>query len=381
MRGRHMSDKTKTLKGKTPSRRKFMKTAAATGVAAVAASSLAAPAVAAERVEAAMVATWPRDFPGLGTGAQRLAKRLSDMSDGRIQVTYYAANERVKAFDSFDEVASGNSQMYHGADYYWVKKHPAFGYFTACPFGFTYSEINAWIHHGGGQALWDELTDDFGTQSFIAGNTGVQMGGWFNKKIRSANDLKGLKMRMPGLGGQVLGKLGGSPISLPGGQIYENLINGTIDACEWVGPWNDERSRFYEAAKYYYWPGMHEPGTLITLGCNKSWLTSLSKTDQMIIEHAATVQNEMMLTEYNANNGAALQRLINDHGVELREFNDDVIDAMGEASEELYAELAEGNELTGRILESFKKARSDIGDWLKIADHGYTAQRRRVLEG
>jgi len=213
----------KSLKTSTSSRRKFFKTAAATGVAAVAVSSLSAPAVAKERVEASMVATWPRDFPGLGTGAQRLAQRLSDMSDGRIQVTYYAANERVKAFDSFDEVASGNSQMYHGADYYWVKKHPAFGYFTAVPFGFTYAEMNAWLKFAGGQELWDELTDDFGTQSFAAGNTGVQMGGWFNKKIRSANDLKGLKMRMPGLGGQVLGKLGGSPISLPGGQIMKTL--------------------------------------------------------------------------------------------------------------------------------------------------------------
>ena len=148
----------KSLKGKSPSRRKFFKAAAATGVAAVAASSLAAPAVAAERIEAAMVATWPRDFPGLGTGAQRFAKRLADMSDGRIQVTYYASGERVKAFDSFDEVASGNSQMYHAADYYWVKKHPAFGYFTACPFGFTYSEINAWIHHGGGPVSYTHLT-------------------------------------------------------------------------------------------------------------------------------------------------------------------------------------------------------------------------------
>ena len=182
----------KSLKvSNTPSRRKFFKAAATTGVAAVAATSLSAPAVAKERVEASMVATWPRDFPGLGTGAQRLAQRLSDMSDGRIQVTYYAANERVKAFDSFDEVASGNSQMYHGADYYWVKKHPAFGYFTASPFGFTYSEMNAWLKYAGGQELWDELTDDYGTQSFAAGNTGVQMGGWFNKKIRSANDLKG----------------------------------------------------------------------------------------------------------------------------------------------------------------------------------------------
>ena len=153
-----MSNKTKTLKGKTPSRRKFMKAAAATGVAAVAASSLAAPAVAADRVEIAMVTTWPRDFPGLGTGAQRFAQRMIDMSDGRFQVQYFASGERVKAFDSFDEVASGNSQMYHGADYYWVKKHPAFGYFTSVPFGFTYTEMNAWIRFGGGQQLWDELT-------------------------------------------------------------------------------------------------------------------------------------------------------------------------------------------------------------------------------
>ena len=305
----------KSLKRKTPSRRKFFKAAAATGVAAVAASSLAAPAVAADRVEISMVATWPRDFPGLGTGAQRFADRLGEMSDGRIQVSYYASGERVKAFDSFDEVASGNSQMYHAADYYWVKKHPAFGYFTASPFGLTYSEFNAWIHFAGGQELWDELTDDYGTQSFIAGNTGVQMGGWFNKKIRSANDFKGLKMRMPGLGGQVLGKLGGSPISLPGGQIYENLVSGAIDATEWVGPWNDEIMKFQEAAKYYYYPGFHEPGSALAAGCNKSWLESLSKSDQTMIEAAAAMENDVMMAEYNAKNGAALARLINDHGV------------------------------------------------------------------
>ena len=213
----------------------------------------------------------------------------------------------------------------------------------------------------------------------MAGNSGVQMGGWFNKEINSPDDLKGLKMRIPGLGGMMMSKLGVSVVGVPGGQIYENLVNGTIDATEWVGPWNDERSRFYEAAKYYYWPGVHEPGTVITLGTNKSWFTSLSKTDQMIIEHAATVQNEMMLTEYNAMNGAALQRLVNDQGVELKEFNEDVIDAMGEASQELYEELAEGNELTGRILASFKKSRDEISGWLKLADNAFTAQRNRVL--
>jgi len=369
----------KSLKGKTPSRRKFFKAAAVTGVAAVAASSLAAPAVAADRVEASMVATWGRDFPGLGTGAQRFAQRISDLSDGRIQVTYYAANERVKAFDSFDEVASGNSQMYHAADYYWVKKHPAFGYFTSVPFGFTYTEINAWIRFGGGQELWDELTDQFGTKSFMAGNTGVQMGGWFNKKIRSPNDFKGLKMRIPGLGGQVIGKLGGSPISLPGGQIYENLVSGAIDATEWVGPWNDEAMKFQEAAKYYYYPGMHEPGSMLACGCNKSWLTSLSKSDQAIIEGAASMENDVMMAEYNAKNGAALSRLINDHGVKLEQFSDKVYDGFAKGAEEVFGEVQAHSDLAARTHASFLKGRKDIGAWTNLSDSPYIRQRNRAL--
>ena len=375
-----MTKEKKSLKEKkTPSRRRFFKAAAATGVAAVAASSLAAPAVAADRVEASMVATWGRDFPGLGTGAQRFAQRISDLSDGRIQVTYYAANERVKAFDSFDEVASGNSQMYHAADYYWVKKHPAFGYFTSVPFGFTYTEMNAWIRFGGGQELWDELTDQYGTKSFMAGNTGVQMGGWFNKKIRSPNDFKGLKMRIPGLGGQVIGKLGGSPVSLPGGQIYENLVSGAIDATEWVGPWNDEAMKFQEAAKYYYYPGMHEPGSMLACGCNKSWLTSLSKSDQMIIEAAAAMENDVMMAEYNAKNGAALARLINDHGVKLEQFSDKVYDGFAKAAEEVFGEVQAHSDLAARVHASFLKGRKEIGSWTNLSDSPYIRQRNRAL--
>ena len=369
----------KSLKGKSPSRRKFFKAAAATGVAAVAASSLAAPAVAADRVEISMVATWPRDFPGLGTGAQRFADRLGAMSDGRIQVSYYASGERVKAFDSFDEVASGNSQMYHAADYYWVKKHPAFGYFTAVPFGFTYSEINAWIHYGGGQALWDELTDDFGTQSFICGNTGVQMGGWFNKKIRSANDFKGLKMRMPGLGGQVLGKLGGSPISLPGGQIYENLVSGAIDATEWVGPWNDEAMKFHEAAKYYYYPGMHEPGSTLACGVNKSWFTSLTKSDQLMIKTACDWADTTTMAEYNAKNGAALDRLVNENGVKLEKFNDKVYDAFAKGAAEVYDEVQQHSALAKKVHAAFIKGRKEIGAWTNLSDSPYIQQRNRAL--
>jgi len=227
-------------------RRKFIKGAAvASGATAVAASTFPAPAYAQKRIEITMVATWGRDFPGLGTGAQRFAKRLSDMTDGRMNVKYYAANERVKAFDSFDEVASGNAQMYHAADYYWKGKHPGWAYFTAVPFGFVFSEINSWINFGGGQELWDELAGSFGLKCLSCGNTGVQMGGWFRKEINSADDLKGLKMRIPGLGGDVMAKLGASPVSLPGGQIYEALISGAIDATEWVGPWNDSFYKFY----------------------------------------------------------------------------------------------------------------------------------------
>ena len=350
------------------------------GGAAVA-STIAAPAIAKERVEIAMVSTWGRDFPGLGTGAQRFAQRLNDMSDGRIQVTYYAANERVKAFDSFDEVASGNAQMYHGAEYYWKGKHPGWAYFTSVPFGLTYTEMNAWIRFGGGQELWDELGADYGLKGLMCGNTGVQMGGWFRKEINSVDDFKGLKMRMPGLGGDVFAKLGGSPVSLPGGQIYENLISGAIDATEWVGPWNDELMKFYEAAKYYYYPGMHEPGAMLACGMNKTWWDGLSKSDQLMIEAASSMENDVMMSEYNAKNGAALKRLVNDQGVKLRQFNDDIYDGFAEASEEVFAEVQEHSDLANRIHQSFVTARTDIGAWAEISDQAYLTQRNRALGG
>ena len=258
-------------------RRSFVKGAAIGAVAA----PLAAPALAQERIEMAIVATWGRDFPGLGTGAQRYAQTIQDLSGGRIQVSYYAAGERVGAFDSFDEVASGNAQGYHAADYYWKGRHPGWGYFTAVPFGLTYSEMNAWIRHGGGQELWDELAGEFGLKCIMAGSTGTQAGGWFNKEINSADDFNGVKMRIPGLGGDVIGKLGGSPVTVPGGLIYENLVSGAIDATEWVGAWNDEIMKFYEAAKYYYYPGMHEPASQLAAGFNASFWGSLSDVDTM----------------------------------------------------------------------------------------------------
>lgn len=340
---------------------------------------LAAPSVNKERIEVAMVSTWPRDFPGLGTGAQRFAQSVTDATDGRIQVTYYAAGERVGAFDSFDEVASGNAQMYHGADYYWKGKHPGWAYFTAVPFGLTYTEIDAWMKFMGGQELHDELAGSFGLKCIPCGNTGVQWGGWFNKEINSADDIKGLKMRIPGLGGDVMAKLGASPVSLPGGQIYENLVSGAIDATEWVGPWNDEAMKFYEAARYYYYPGMHEPGSQLSIGMNADFWSNLSEADQLLMKHLAYSENANMMAEYNAKNGAALIRLQNEQGVEVKAFNDEVYAAFGRGASEVFAEVVEHSDLARRIHESFLNARTTVGDYLMLNDVDYINKRNKVL--
>jgi len=360
-------------------RRDFIRKGAVGVGGVAAATTLAAPAIAQKRIEVAMVSTWPRDFPGLGTGAQRFAKRLSDMTDGRIQIAYYAGGERVKPFDSFDEVASGNAQMYHAADYYWKGKHPGWAYFTAVPFGMVYNEINAWINWGGGQELWDELAAGFDLKCLACGNTGSQMGGWFRKEINSADDLKGLKMRIPGLGGDVMAKLGASPVSLPGSQIYENLVSGAIDATEWVGPWNDSFLKFYEAAKYYYYPGMHEPGSMLSLGMNKSFWESLSPSDQLTIEAAGKMEDQVMMSEYNAKNGESLAKLINEQGVQLRVFSDDIYDSFGEAATDVFEEIRDHSDLASRIHESFLKSRKEVGAWMNISDLEYLRQRNRVL--
>ena len=342
---------------------------------------VASPAVMKDVKEMAIVSTWPRDFPGLGLPAQRLAARITELTGGEINVTYFAAGERVGAFDSFDEVSSGNAQAYIGADYYWKGKHPGWAPFTAIPFGLTYTEIDAWTKYAGGQELWDELAGEFGLKNFAMGNTGVQMGGWFNKEINSADDLKGLKMRIPGLGGDVMAKLGASPISVPGGQIYENLISGAIDATEWVGPYNDYFMKFYEAARYYYYPGMHEPGSQLALGMNRAFWDGLSDTHKAIIEAACNEENARTMAETNANNGAFLKKLIDEQGVRLREFNDDVYQSFGQAAAEVIEEARDHSPLAKRIFDSHLAARTEIGAWTALSDVAYILKRNKVLGG
>ena len=357
-------------------RRKFLKGAAVAGAATAVTS---APAIASSKKELVIVSTWPRDFPGLGISAQRLADRINQLSEGRIATQYFAAGERVGAFDVFDEVASGNSQAYIAADYYWVGKHPAFAYFTSVPFGMTTVEWNAWIKFGGGQALWDKISGEFGLKALACGATGTQAGGWFNKEIESPDDLKGLKMRIPGLGGSVMSKLGVSTVSLPGGQIYENLVSGAIEATEWVGPYNDYFMKFYEAAKYYYTGGMHEPGGGLAFGMNQGWYNDLTDWEKSVIEAACNEEHAAQYEEAMARNGEYMNKLVNDHGVQVRAFNEEVWDAFGEAAEEVFAETRDHSALATEVDDAFQAALREIGGSMAMFEGTFVNQRNRVL--
>ena len=358
-------------------RRKFLKGAAVAGTGA----ALATPAVvnAQGAKTLTIVSTWPRDFPGLGLSAQRLAERITQISGGALRTEYFAAGERVGAFDVFDEVASGNSQAYIAADYYWGGKHPGFNYFTSVPFGMTTPEWNAWIKFKGGQELWDKLSAEFGLKALTCGGTGAQAGGWFNKEINSPDDLQGLKMRIPGLGGTVMSKLGVSTVSLPGGQIYENLVSGAIEATEWVGPYNDYFMKFYEAAKYYYTGGMHEPGGGLAFGMNKAFWDGLTEYEQAVIEAACNEEHAASHEENIAKNGEYLARLVNDHGVQIRAFNDDIWDAFGEASAEVFEEVRAHSDLATRIDDSFQKSLRETGTMMAAFEGTFINQRNRVL--
>ena len=357
-------------------RRKFLGGAAAIGAGA---ATLSAPAVAQGAKDMVIVSSWPRDFPGLGISAQRLAARITELTEGRIVTQYFASGEKVGGFDVFDEVASGNSQAYASADYYWKGKHPGWAFFTSVPFGMTHLEAQAWLKFKGGQELWDELAGEFGLKNTSCGGTGTQMGGWFNKEINSADDMKGLKMRIPGLGGDVMAKLGASPVSLPGGQIYENLVSGAIDATEWVGPYNDYFMKFYEAAKYYYYPGFHEPGGPTSFGMNASWWGSLTDWERAAIQAACNEETANMYEEAQAFNGEYLAKLINEHGVELKQFTEDTYDAFGEASEEVYEETRGHSPLAAKIHDQFMATRNELASWQNIAEVAYANQRNRVL--
>ena len=357
-------------------RRNFIGTAAVGGAAA-AAATFPAPAIAQGRTEWRMVTTWPKNFPGQGTSAERLARTIGEMTDGRLTVTVYGAGELVPPFESFDAVQSGAAECMHATPYYWQGKSKAVNFFSTVPYGMTTNELTAWIKFGGGQELWDELYDGFGLKGFHAGSTGVQMGGWFNKEINSLADINGLKMRIPGTGGDMMRKLGATVVNLPAGEIFPALQAGTIDATEWVGPFNDLALGLHRVAQYYYWPGVHEPGTEIEFTVSQAAFDALPPDLQKIVEVATQAEETLVFAEFNARNGDALATLINEHGVELREFPEEVLVGFGKAAGEVIAEMREtGDDITVRIVDSFLEHWTKYKDWSDIGELAFMQARR-----
>ncbi len=333
------------------------------------------PAIAQGTRELKMVTTWPKGLPGLQASAERVAKSITALSDGRLRVKVFAAGELVAALESFDAVSSGLADMYHGAETYWEKRSPAFSYFNAIPFGFTAAEMNAWIYFGGGQALWDELSAGFGLKPFLCTNTGCQMGGWFSKELAGIGSYKGLRYRMPGLGGEVLRQLGAVAVNLPAGEIIPSLQSGAIDASEFVGPWIDMFLGLHKAAKYYYYPGFHEPGSSQALVVNKKLWDGLGGTERSVIETAAAAENSASLADFNANNAAALAMLVSDPSIQIRKFDDATLQALGRVSGEVLVNTSRKDEITRRVYDSFMKFRTSAVRWSDISERAYLNAR------
>ncbi len=329
-----------------------------------------------KRVKWKMVTTWPKNFPGLGTGAEYLAKLIETMSHGRLKIKVYGARQLVPAFEVFDAVSSGTAQMGHGSAYYWKGKSEEAQFFSTVPFGLNGQEMNAWLYHGGGMKLWEELYADFNLIPMAAGNTGVQMGGWFNKQINGLQDLQGLKMRIPGLGGEVLKRAGGTPVNIPGNELYTSLQSGAIDATEWVGPYNDLAFGFYRIAKYYYYPGWHEPGTTLEAMINKKAFEALDKDLQEIVRTACKAVNQDMLVGYVAKNNAALQTLVNEHKVDVRKFSDEILKKLHQLSDEVVAELAAKNAISQKIFNSYQSFRDNVIAWDNMSELAYMNARK-----
>ena len=315
-----------------------------------------------------MVTTWPPNFPVLGEGCNYLAQWIEEMSGGRLKIQVYGGGELVPPLEVFEAVSSGAVEMGHGVAYYWAGKVPAAQFFAAVPFGMNAQQMNAWIISGGGQELWDEVYAPFNLQPLPCGNTGVQMGGWFNKEINTIEDLQGLKMRIPGLGGKVISKAGGAAVTVAGGEIYTNLERGVIDATEWIGPYHDYKMGFHKVAKYYYYPGWHEPGPTLEMLLNKEKFRELPKDLQAIIRTASIRSNNWMLAEFDAKNNLYLQKLINEEGVQLKAFPKEVLAKLKEYTEEVVNELVAKDPTSKKVFEAYDTFRKKVSSWSNVSE-------------
>ncbi|MFS2010572.1 TRAP transporter substrate-binding protein [Azospirillum sp. CT11-132] len=349
-------------------RRSFL-TSAGVGVAA---STLAAPAIAQTQPEIhwRLASSFPKSLDTIYGAADTIAARVAAATDGKFQIRPFAAGEIVPGLQVLDAVQNGTVECGHTASYYYVGKDPTFTFDATVPFGLNARQQNAWIYNGGGMPLLREFFDGYGVVNFPAGNTGVQMGGWFRKEIKTVEDLKGLKFRIGGFAGQVLAKLGVVPQQIAGGDIYPSLEKGTIDAAEWIGPYDDEKLGFNKVAKYYYYPGWWEGGLTVSLLVNKQQWEQLPKQYKAVLEAACFEANVTMAAKYDAENPAALKRLVGG-GAQLRPFPRDVMEACYKAATELYDETAKTNPKFAKIYEPWKKFRDDEYLWFRVAENSF----------
>ena len=317
-----------------------------------------------------MVTSWPKNFPGLGVGAENLAGLINKLSDNRISIKVFGSNELIPPLEVFDFVSKGGAELGHSGAYYWKGKSQACQFFSSVPFGMNSQEMNAWLYYGDGIKLWEKLYNNFNLIPRPAGNTGVQMGGWFNKKIKSVEDLKGLKMRIPGLGGEVLAKAGGVPVTLAGAEIFTALQTGVIDATEWVGPYNDRAFGLHKAAKYYYYPGWHEPGPTIECIINKDKYNELPADLRLIIDTACKAINIDMLSDYTAKNNMALQFLKSEN-IEILKFPDEVLEKLRNISDEILINISKNDAITKEVYDSYMAFKSSVAPWTEISDKAF----------
>ena len=369
---KHSGKSLERPRAKTLKRREFLTTAVtATAVTAVAASSFPKPSLSQGLKKWRMQTTWPKNFPGLGTGANKLGEFITKASEGKLTVEVYGAKEIVPAFETMDAVSSGTLEMGHGAPYYWKGKVPASQFIASIPFGLNVGEQNSWLQFGGGQELADKVYRQLGCKFFASGNTGVQMGGWFNKDINTLEDYKGLKMRIPGLGGEVVKAAGGIVVNLPGGEIPPALASGAIDATEWVGPYNDLAFGLYKSAKKYYYPGWHEPATLLDNFINLEAWEGLSGDLKAVVQAANAYANSYVLNEYIANNNASLETLVKKHGVQVKKFPDEVLNGLGALSGQVIGDLASKDALSSEVLKSIVKFRTGSIAFAKVSEQAF----------
>lgn len=328
------------------------------------------------RLQWKMVTSWPTNFPGLGSGAARLAERITQATGGRITVKVFGSGELVPPFEVFDAVGRGTAEIGHTAAYYWKGKAPAAPFFCSVPFGLNAQEMDGWLRFGGGLDLWRELYAPFNLVPFPAGNTGVQLAGWFRKAIGGVADLQGLKMRMPGLGGDVIARLGAVPVNLPGAEVFSSLQSGAIDAAEWVGPYNDLAFGLHRVASYAYYPGWQEPGPTLEAIFHKPAYDALPDDLKAIIDACCAAVNDEMLAEYTARNQQALDSLVREHGVQLRRLPDDVLVALRRAADAVLEELAASDPFARKAYDSMRAFRAQAQAWHSVSEEAFFQARR-----